>query len=451
MLDILTEKIDSVFRKLSNRGRLTEKDVDDSIRQLRLALLGADVSYKVVKQLLLKVRERATDAEILHSLSAIQQITKIVYEEITEILGRERRDLCALKNIPEIILLVGLQGSGKTTTAAKLAVYLKQKGEFPLLVAADTRRPAARKQLQLLGEAADVPVFDEIAEVIPVNICAHAYKEAQKKGINRMIVDTQGRLHMDEILMEELAEIKAELQPSEVLLTVDAMTGQDAVKIAQEFQKQIGLTGAVLTKMDGDARGGAALSISFITGVPIKFLGIGENSRALEPFYPERLASRILNMGDMATFIERAEQAVQPRKDGKLIGKTNLSDLDLEDLLEQMRQLHKMGPLGQLIGMVPGFSSFSSRLSGGDEEKQIRKMEAIILSMTPEERHNPDILNGSRRHRISRGSGTTPQEVNQLLKQFYQVKKLSKMVSRGKLPKDMGRMLGLSAKHDYPR
>jgi signal recognition particle subunit SRP54 len=447
MLDILTEKIESVFRKLSNKGRLTEKDVDDALRQLRLALLGADVNYRVVKQLLLKVRQRAIDAEVLHSLSAMQQITKIVYEEMTEILGRERSDLSAVGNLPTVILLVGLQGSGKTTTAAKLAVYLKQSGEFPLLVAADTRRPAARKQLQLLGEAAEVPVFNEVAEVMPVKICAHAHIEARKRGITRMIVDTQGRLHIDEALMEELADIKAELQPSEVLLTVDAMTGQEAVKIAQEFQKHIGLTGVVLTKMDGDARGGAALSISFITGIPIKFLGMGEKVRALEPFYPERLASRILNMGDMATFIERVEQAVELQKDDKLTKKIGLSDLDLNDLLEQMRQLHKMGTLGQLIGMVPGFSSFASRLSGVDGEMQIKKMEAIILSMTPEERHNPDILNGSRRHRISRGSGTTPQDVNQLLKQFYQVKKLSKMISRGKMPRDMGHLLGLPTRH----
>ncbi len=447
MLDILTGKIDSVLRKLSNRGRITEKDVNEALRQLRLALLGADVNYKVVKQLLLKVQERATDAEVLHSLSALQQITKIVYQEITEILGREHCELADVENLPAVILLVGLQGSGKTTSAAKLAVYLKHKGEFPLLVAADTRRPAARKQLQLLGEAADVPVFNEVAEVMPVKICAHACTEAKKRGITRVIVDTQGRLHMDEVLMEELAAIKAELQPSEVLLTVDAMTGQDAVKIAQEFKKQIGLTGVVLTKMDGDARGGAALSINFVTGVPIKFLGMGEKIKALEPFYPERLASRILNMGDMTTFIERAEQVIDPSKAKKLTKKAGLSALDLEDLLEQMQQLHKMGSLGQLIGMVPGFSSITSRLSDDDGEKQIKKMEAIILSMTPEERHNPDILNGSRRYRISRGSGTTPQDINQLLKQFYQVKKLSKMISRGKMSKDIGRTFGLFAKH----
>ena len=334
MLDILTEKIDSVLRKLGNRGRLTEKDVDDALRQLRLALLSADVNYKVVKQLLLKVRERAIDTEILRSLTAVQQITKVVYEEMTEILGRERRDLSVIENPPTVILLVGLQGSGKTTTAAKLAVHLKQKGEFPLLVAADTRRPAAREQLKLLGKAAEIPVFTEEDEVSPVRICAHARKEAEKNGLNRMIIDTQGRLHIDEILMAELSEIKAELKPSEVLLIVDAMTGQDAVRIAGDFQEQIGLTGIILTKMDGDARGGAAISVSFVTGVPIKFLGVGEKVKALEPFYPERLASRILNMGDMLTFIERAEQAAEAQKGNKIAGKKGLSGLDMEDLLE---------------------------------------------------------------------------------------------------------------------
>ena len=451
MLDILTEKLNNVFRKLANKGRLTEKDVDDALRELRLALLGADVNYKVVKQLLLKVRERAIDTETLRSLTAVQQITKIVYEEMTEILGRERRDLSTGENLPAVILLVGLQGSGKTTTAAKLAVHLKQKGEFPLLVAADTRRPAAREQLKLLGKAAGIPVFNEETEVSPVRICAHARKEAEKNGLNRMIVDTQGRLHIDEVLMTELSEIKAELKPSEVLLTVDAMTGQDAVRIAMEFQERIGLTGVVLTKMDGDAKGGAALSVSFVTGVPIKYLGVGEKVGALEPFYPERLASRILNMGDMLTFIERAEQAVEIQKGKKDDRKKSLSDLDMDDLLEQMRNLRKMGPMGQLMGMLPGFSNISSHLSDDESEKQIRKMEAIISSMTPGERHNPDIINGSRRHRISRGSGTTPHDINQLLKQFYQIKKLSKLVSRGKMPKDMGKMFGLRAKSSYPR
>lgn len=451
MLDILTEKINSVLQKLGNRGRLTEKDVDDALRQLRLALLSADVNYKVVKQLLLKVRERAIDTEILRSLTAVQQITKVVYEEMTEILGRERRDLSVIENPPAVILLVGLQGSGKTTTAAKLAVHLKQKGEFPLLVAADTRRPAAREQLKLLGKAAGIPVFTEEDEVSPVRICAHACKEAEKNGFNRVIVDTQGRLHIDEVLMAELSEIKAELKPSEVLLTVDAMTGQDAVRIAGDFHEHIGLTGVILTKMDGDARGGAAISVSFVTGVPIKFLGVGEKVNDLEPFYPERLASRILNMGDMLTFIERAEQAAEAQKGNKIAGKKALSGLDMEDLLEQMRSLRKMGPMGQLMGMLPGFSNVSSRLSDEDSEKQIRKMEAIISSMTPEERHNPDIINGSRRYRISKGSGTTPHDINQLLKQFYQIKKLSKLISKGKMPKNIGQIFGSGAKSGYPK
>jgi len=330
-------------------------------------------------------------------------------------------------------LLVGLQGSGKTTTAVKLAVLLKGMGQNSLLVAADTRRPAAVEQLKLLGEQQGMSVYIEDTKVAPTVICQHSLKKAKEAGLTWVIVDTQGRLHIDEVMMAELADIKSKVQPSEVLLTLDAMTGQDAVRVAQEFHSRIGLTGLILTKMDGDARGGAALSIRFVTGVPIKFMGTGEKMDALEPFYPDRLASRILGMGDMLTLIERAEKSFDQQQAKKLEKKMHTTGFDLEDLLEQMRQIHKMGSLGQLIEMLPGFSKFASYLPDQEGEKRLKRVEAIIFSMTLEERHNPAIINGSRRRRIARGSGTTPRDVNQLLGQFHQVQKLTKSLGKGKL------------------
>ena len=354
--------------------------------------------------------------------------------------------VASASRVPSVALLVGLQGSGKTTTAAKLAVQLKHGGQHPLLVAADTRRPAAIEQLKLLGGRQDIPVYSEDGKLSPTSICSHALKEAKKRTSTWMIVDTQRRLHIDEAMMAELADIKSELQPSEVLLTVDAMTGQDAVKVAQEFHGRIGLTGLILTKMDGDARGGAALSIRFITGVPIKFIGTGEKIDALEPFYPDRLASRILGMGDMLTLIEKAEKTFDQQEAKDWERKMRTGGFDLEDLLSQMRQIHKMGSLGRLVEMIPGFSKFAPDLPDDEGEKRLKKMEAIISSMTYEERHNPAILNGSRRHRIARGSGTTPRDVNQLLSQFYQVEKLTKSLKQGKLPRNMMNMLNLPFK-----
>jgi signal recognition particle subunit SRP54 len=443
MLEVLTQKLTAVFDRLGRKGKLTEGDIDEALRQVRLALLEADVNFKVVKEFLSKIRERALASEVLHSLTPAQQIIKIVNEELIAILGGEPGRLASATNLPAVALLVGLQGSGKTTTAAKLAVQLKHLGQRPLLVAADTRRPAAIEQLKLLGKQHDIPVYSEDASVASTTICQHALKQAKEMGIAWAIIDTQGRLHIDETMMQELANIKSLLQPSEVLLTVDAMIGQDVVKVAQEFHSRIGLTGLILTKMDGDARGGAALSIRFVTGVPIKYLGTGEKMDALEAFHPDRLASRILGMGDMLTLIEQAETAFDERQVKDLEGKMGTGDFDLEDLLSQMRQIHKMGSLGRLVEMIPGFSRLASRLPDDEGEKQLKKIEAMISSMTYEERRNPAIIDGKRRSRIARGSGTTPKDVNQLLNQFRHIHKLTKSLSRGKLPTKMGNIFGI--------
>ncbi len=434
MLEVLTQKLTKVFDKLGGKGKLNEKDIDEALRQVRLALLEADVNFKVVKEFLSRVKERVLGSEVLHSITPAQQVIKIVNEELISILGKEPNCLASALHPPSVVLLVGLQGSGKTTTAVKLAAQLKRMGQSPLLVAADTRRPAAIEQLKLLGKQQDIPVYSEDDKVSPVIICQHALKEAEEAALTWVIVDTQGRLHIDEVMMTELDDIKAMLQPSEVLLTVDAMTGQDAVRVAQEFHGRVGLTGLILTKMDGDARGGAALSIRFVTGLPVKFMGIGEKIDALEPFHPDRLASRILGMGDMLTFIERTEKVFDQQQAKNLERKMRATGFDLEDFLSQMRQIHKMGTLGQLVEMIPGFSKVASSLPDGEEEKRLKRVEAIILSMTSEERHNPAIIDGSRRRRIALGSGTTPRDVNQLTNQFYQVQKLTKSLTRGKLP-----------------
>jgi len=443
MLEVLTQKLTAVFDKLGRKGKLSEGDIDDALRQVRLALLEADVNFKVVKEFLSKVRERALGSEVLRSLTPAQQIIKIVNEELIAILGGEPGRLASVTDSPAVALLVGLQGSGKTTTAVKLAVQLKHLGQRPLVVAADTRRPAAIEQLKLLGEQHDIPVYSEDDNVASTTICQHALKQAKEGGSTWVIVDTQGRLHIDEAMMKELADIKSLVQPSEVLLTVDAMIGQDAVRVAQEFHSRIGLTGLILTKMDGDARGGAALSIRFVTGVPIKYLGTGEKMDALEVFYPDRLASRILGMGDMLTFIERAETTFDQQQAKNLERKMRSGDFDLDDLLNQMRQIHRMGSLGRLVEMIPGFSKFTPYLPDDEGEKQLKKIEAIILSMTYEERRNPAIVDGRRRSRIARGSGTTSKDVNQLLNQFREIQKLTKSLTRGKLPKKMGTMFDI--------
>ncbi len=437
MFEALTQKLSKLFISLGSKGRLSEKDIDEALRQIRLALLEADVNFRVVKSFVSRVREQALTTQVMESLTPAQQIIKIVNEELIAVLGKVPSRLLAASHPPSAIMLVGLQGSGKTTTAAKLALHIRNSGQRPLLVAADTRRPAAIDQLTILGKQLDIPVYREGTGSAPLTICKQALNHAQQIGATWLIIDTQGRLHVDSMMMAELAKLKAELQPSEVLLVVDAMTGQDAVNTAEEFNKNVGLTGLVLTKLDGDARGGAALSISFVTGVPVKFIGTGEKTSDLEPFYPDRLASRILGMGDVLTLIEKAERAFDEQQAKQLEKKMRTAGLNLEDLLWQLRQIRKLGTVSQLIELLPGFSKLAPHVPLRDNEKQLRKIEAIILSMTPEERRNPAIINGSRRRRIAKGSGTTPADVNRLLNQFYQIQKLTNMVAKGKLPKNL--------------
>ncbi len=437
MFEVLTQKLSKIFSALGNKGRLGEKDIDEALRQIRLALLEADVNFKVVKSFLANVKDKALTAEVLESLTPAQQIVKIVNEELIAILGKERNSLIVAAHSPTVAMLVGLQGSGKTTTAAKLALHFKSTGQRPLLVAADTRRPAAIEQLVTLGKQLDIPVSSGDEKTGPLAICRRALKQASEMASNWVIVDTQGRLHVDEEMMKELAKLKAELKPSEVLLVVDAMTGQDAVNTAEVFNKTVGLTGLILTKMDGDARGGAALSIKSVTGVPIKFIGTGEKANALEPFYPDRMASRILGMGDVLTLIERAEDAFDKEQVKKLEKKMRKAELDLEDFLLQLRQIKKMGSLNQLVELLPGFSKLAPDIPEAGSEERLKKIESIILSMTAEERRNPTIIGGSRRRRIAKGSGTSSGDVNQLLNQFSQMKKLVKMAASGKLPKNL--------------
>ena len=441
MLEILSDKLSSVFRRLSSRGKLSEKDIDDALRQVRLALLEADVNFKVVKDFTTRVHERSIGAEVLQSITPTQQIIKIVNEELITTLGGGQSRLTSSAHPPSVAILVGLQGSGKTTTAAKLALHLKHSGHRPLLVAADTRRAAAIEQLVTLGKQIDIPVYSEAAGAKSKDICAHALKKAKDLAANWVIVDTAGRLHIDKEMMEELAKVKKELKPDEALLVADAMTGQDAVRVAEEFHSKIELTGLILTKMDGDARGGAALSIRWVTGIPIKFIGIGEKVDDIEPFYPDRLASRILGMGDILTFIEKAEKTFDEQKAKELERKVRTASFTLEDLLSQLKEINKMGALSQLVDMLPGLSQVAKKLPEGMEEKQLKKVEAIIFSMTHEERQNPNIIGGSRRRRIAQGSGTKPQDINQLLNQFRQMQKLMKMGIGGKIPKNFMGML----------
>lgn len=441
MFEALTEKLTGIFSSLGNKGKLTEKEVDDALRQIRLAFLEADVNFKVVKSFLANVREKAIDAKVLQSLTPSQQIIKIVKEELMNVLGGETARLRSSNKLPTTIMLVGLQGAGKTTTAAKLALHLKQSNQKVLLVATDTRRPAAIDQLKVLGSQLDIPVYTEDIKSTPLQICNNALKRAGELAANWMIIDTQGRLQIDEALMHELVAMKKAIMPEEILLVVDAMTGQEAVNIADEFNKSLEITGLILTKMDGDARGGAALSIKFVTGVPIKFLGIGEKTNALEVFYPDRLASRILGMGDVLTLIEKAEKTFDKQQLEKLESKLRKSEFDMEDLLGQLSQIKKMGSFGQLIEMIPGFSKIAKGVNDKEGLDRTKKIEAIILSMTPEERRNPDIIGGSRKRRIARGSGTSPTDVNQLLNQFHNIRKMTKMMSKGKIPHNIMGMI----------
>jgi signal recognition particle subunit SRP54 len=433
MFETLTEKLQGTFGRLARKGRLTEKDVDEGLREVRIALLEADVHFKVVKDFTARVRERALGAEVTRSLTPAQQVRKIVYEELVALLGRPAQiDISGQP--PHVILLVGLQGSGKTTTAAKLALKLRKQGQRPLLVAADTRRPAAIQQLEILARELDLAVHSEGTSVAPPTISANAVRRAKESAYSVVIVDTQGRLHVDEQLMAELEEMKRQLEPSEILLVADAMTGQDAVSVAQEFHEHVGLTGLILTKLDGDARGGAALSMRSVTGVPIKFLGVGEKPADLESFYPDRLASRILGMGDALTLIEKAQEVFDQEQALKMEQKLRTASFTLEDFWEQLRQVKKMGPMSQLLGMVPGLSGLAGEIPEDVTDKQLVMIEAMINSMTPAERQDPRIMGGSRKRRIARGSGTTVQEVNQLLSQFRLVQKMMRQVGKGRMP-----------------
>ncbi len=430
MFDSLSDKLEGVFKRLSGKGKLTEADVDVALREVRMALLEADVNLKVVRQFLDRVRVRAVGAEVLQSLTPAQSVIKIVNEELIATLGEPAKlDLSGAA--PHVIMLIGLQGSGKTTTAAKLALHLRKQGQRPLLVAADTRRPAAIQQLQTLGKQLDISVFAQDPQVPPPQICADGVKHAAQSNYGIVILDTAGRLHIDDDLMKELEQVKSRTKPQEAILVVDSMTGQEAVRVADEFNRRVGLTGLILTKVDGDARGGAALSVRSVTGVPIKFLGVGEKPDALEPFYPDRLASRILGMGDVLTLIERAQQNLDQEQARQAAEKMMKAQFTLEDFLQQMQQIKKLGPLTQIMGMIPGFSQYAKEIPEDLTEKQFARIEAIINSMTPGERRNPDILNARRRQRIAAGSGTTVQDVNELMREFKQMQKLMQQLGRG--------------------
>ena len=431
MFETLQDRLQGVFQKLTTRGKLSENDVKAALREVRMALLEADVNYQVVREFVARVQERAVGQEVMRSLTPGQQVVKIVHEELISTLG-EGRQLDLSGSPPFVIMLVGLHGSGKTTQAAKLALRLRKAGHYPLMVAADTRRPAAITQLEVLGDQLDIPVYTERNGASPPLICAHALKRAPELACDVVILDTGGRLHIDDELMAELIQIRERTSPREVILVADAMTGQDAVRTASDFHARVELTGLVLTKMDGDARGGAAISIRSVTGVPILFIGVGEKLDALEPFHPERLASRILGMGDMLTLIEKAEASLD-REKAMAAGEKFLSaTFTLEDFLEQMQEMRKMGPISQLMEMIPGFAQVSPQVSAELTDRQFKRVGAVISSMTREERRDPRVINSSRRRRIARGSGTTVQEVNQLLKQFRQMQRMMKNFRRGR-------------------
>lgn len=425
----LSDKLQETFKKLRGRGKLTEADVTEALREVRMALLEADVNFKVVKDFVTKVKERAIGEEVLGSLTPGQQVIKIVNDELTALMGGNQSRILIASRPPTVIMLVGLQGAGKTTTAGKLALHLRKQGKKPLLVAADVQRPAAIDQLQTLGKQLDIPVYADKESKNPVSIAKAALEQAQSRLLDIVIVDTAGRLHINEELMEELVQIKKQVKPHEILLVADAMTGQDAVQVAQSFHEKLGLDGIILTKLDGDARGGAALSIKAVTGAPIKFVGLGEKMDALEPFHPDRMASRILGMGDVLGLIEKAQSEMDMDKTAALAKKISKEGFDLNDFLEQMQQIKKLGSFKDILGMIPGIGSKMKQLKDAKiDEKEIGKVEAIIRSMTMKERQKPSILNGSRRKRIADGSGTRVQDVNQVIKQFEEASKQMKQL-----------------------
>jgi signal recognition particle subunit SRP54 len=440
MFDSLSTKLQSIFDRLGGRGRLSEDNIQEALREVRLALLEADVNFKVVRTFMERVREKAVGQDVLRSLTPGQQVVKVVHDELVELLGGSGHRLAPAPHPPTVVMLIGLQGSGKTTTAAKLARMYGKQGQHPILAAADTYRPAAQDQLRTLGEQIGVPVVGAPGQT-PLEICRAARDEAAARGLTPLLLDTAGRLHIDEAMLEELKAIKREVAPHHVLLVVDAMTGQDAVGVADRFNQVVGIDAIVLTKMDGDSRGGAALSVRHVTGRPIAFVGMGEKTDALEPFHPDRVASRILGMGDVLSLVEKAQQTVDQEKAQELVRKLREDSFSLDDFREQLRQLRKMGPLDQIMGMLP----FGKMLKGAPaelegEQADLARFDAIISSMTPPERSRPEIINGSRRQRIARGSGTSVQDVNRLLKQYAQLRKMMKQFKgmEGKLGKLKG-------------
>jgi signal recognition particle subunit SRP54 len=441
MFEALSDRLTDVFQGLRSKGTITERDVDTAMREIRMSLLEADVNFKVVKEFVARVKERSIGAEVLGGLNPAQQVVKIVHEELLHVLGEPAR-LETQSIPPTIILLAGLQGAGKTTTAAKLANHLRKNGQFPLMAALDVYRPAAIDQLVSLGKQLNIPVYSEGTKANPVNIAANAIAEARKNGNTVVILDTAGRLHIDDAMMAELRQIEGRVHPHETLLVADAMTGQDAVHAAEEFHRSVKLSGLILTKMDGDARGGAALSIHHVTGIPIKFMATGEKSDALEVFHPDRLAQRILGMGDVLSPIERTEAAFSKEQQERMEKKMRRAEFDFDDFLQTMGTIRNMGPLSSIMEMIPGMRGALKQAGGMPDvdEKHFKRIEAIITSMTKTERRSPGIIDGSRRKRIARGSGTSVQEVNELLNRFREMQKMMKQLSKGKmrLPKGLG-------------
>ena len=444
----LSDKLSAAFKKLRGKGRLTAADVKEAMKEVRMALLEADVSYKVVKEFTKSVTERASGADVLEALSPAQQVIKIVNEELVKLMGSENQRLSIGSKSPSVVMLVGLQGAGKTTNGAKLAAYMRKQGKRPLLAACDIYRPAAIKQLETVGKQLDIPVF-QMGTTNPVDIAKAAVEHAKKHGNDLVFLDTAGRLHIDEELMQELQNIRDEVEPSEILLVVDAMTGQDAVNAANAFNDALGVTGVMLTKLDGDARGGAALSIKASTGKPIKFIGVGEKLDQIEPFYPDRMASRILGMGDVLTLIEKAEQSFDEKKALEMAERMKANRFSLSDYLEQMRSLKGMGDINDLAGMIPGLDA--KALKGAKfDEKGLARIEAIILSMTQAERDDPSILNASRKKRIALGSGTSVVDINRLLKQFDAMQGMMRQLSGKNMKKLQKRFGGMGGGGGFP-
>jgi signal recognition particle subunit SRP54 len=443
MFENLTDRLTGILNKLTSKGRLTESDVDEALALVRRSLLEADVNFRVARDFVAAVKERAIGSDVLESLSPGQQVVKIVQDELTQLLSGGDNSLTLSSQPVTAIMLVGLQGSGKTTTAAKLALHLRRENHKSLLIAADLRRPAAIQQLETLGKQLDIQVYSENPKSSTVvQVAKNGLEKARQLGVNWAIIDTGGRIQIDEDLMQELDDVKKAINPQEVILVVDAMTGQEAVNAAEGFHERVNLTGLIMSKMDGDARGGAALSITRVTGVPIKFLGVGERPDGLEAYHPDRLASRILAMGDILTLIEKAQEAVDDKQAEEMERKFRQASFDLEDFLTQIQSVKKMGSLSSVMEMIPGMGQLSKKMPMGDlDDGRVERIEAIIRSMTPQERQRPEILNGSRRRRISKGSGTTPADVNQLLNQFKQTQKMMKQMSKSRNPMQLMKML----------